>query len=123
MPTFITLAKVIDQGIGNIREMPGRLAAFKSLASQLGVTVQSVYYTTGSHDMVLTLEGVVGQQLTHYPRGSRDGCHLAPREARLAGQRADRDVACTLGQRDEGDRHWTVLIRSREARCCTVGEA
>jgi uncharacterized protein with GYD domain len=57
VPTFITLANFTDQGIRNIREMPGRLAAFKSLASQLGVTVQSVYYTTGSHDVVLTLEG------------------------------------------------------------------
>jgi len=57
VPTFIALGNFTDQGIRNIKETPGRLAAFKALAAQLGVTVQSIDYTIGSYDIVTVVEG------------------------------------------------------------------
>lgn len=57
MATYISLVSWTDQGIRNVKESPARAEAFKSLASKMGVTVKSMYYTTGAHDMVVTMEG------------------------------------------------------------------
>ncbi|MBU1236993.1 MAG: GYD domain-containing protein [Gammaproteobacteria bacterium] len=57
MATFITLVNFTDQGIKNIKESPARLDAFRTMATKMGLTVKSAYWTLGSHDMVLTVEG------------------------------------------------------------------
>ena len=57
MATFITLVNFTDQGIKNVKESPARFEAFRSLAEKMGVTVKSVYWTLGSHDIVVTVEG------------------------------------------------------------------
>jgi len=55
--TFITLVSFTDQGIKNVKDSPARLEAFRAMAEGLGVTVKSVFWTMGSYDMVLTVEG------------------------------------------------------------------
>jgi uncharacterized protein with GYD domain len=57
MPTFITLANLTDQGARAIKDSPDRFEAFKSLAEAAGITIKSVYWTTGAYDMVLVTEG------------------------------------------------------------------
>ena len=63
MPTFISLVNFTDQGIKNIKESPDRLQAFRSMAEKMGLKVKDVYYTVGSHDLVVISEGT-GEALT-----------------------------------------------------------
>ena len=57
MATFINLATFTDQGIKNIKESPDRLNAYRAMAEKMGLTVKSAYYTTGTYDMVVIVEG------------------------------------------------------------------
>lgn len=57
MATFITLVSFTDQGVKNIKDSPARFEAFRSMAEGLGVAVKSVFWTMGSFDMVVTVEG------------------------------------------------------------------
>jgi len=55
--TFIALLNFTDQGIRNVKESPARFEAFRAMAQELGVTVKSGFWTMGTYDMVVTLEG------------------------------------------------------------------
>lgn len=57
MATFITLVNFTDQGIRGVKDSPARFEAFRSMAEKMGVTVKSVYWTLGSYDIVVTVEG------------------------------------------------------------------
>jgi uncharacterized protein with GYD domain len=57
MATFVTLMSFADQGIRNVKDSPDRFEAFRAMAEKLGVTVKSAYWTMGSYDMVVTVEG------------------------------------------------------------------
>ena len=57
MATLITLVSFTDQGIKNVKDSPSRFEAFRSMAEELGLTVKSVFWTIGSYDMVVTVEG------------------------------------------------------------------
>lgn len=53
MPTYISLVDFTSQGIANIKDTVKRAKAFKQVAERMGVTITSLYYTVGSHDMVV----------------------------------------------------------------------
>jgi len=55
--TFVILSSFTDQGIRNVKDSPTRFETFRSMADGLGVTVKSVFWTLGSYDMVVTVEG------------------------------------------------------------------
>ncbi|HID80755.1 MAG TPA: GYD domain-containing protein [Chromatiales bacterium] len=57
MSTFVSLLNFTDQGILNIKDSPDRFNAFKAMAEQMGISVKAVYYTVGSYDMVVIVEG------------------------------------------------------------------
>jgi len=57
MATFVSLVSFTDQGIRDIKNSPARFDAFRAAAGKLGVTVKSVYWTVGSCDIVVTVEG------------------------------------------------------------------
>ena len=57
MPTFVSLVTLTDQGVKNIKESPQRFEAFKAMAEQAGIKIESVYYTQGQYDMVTIMEG------------------------------------------------------------------
>lgn len=57
MATFISLINFTDQGIRAIKDSPDRYQAFKALAEKVGVTVKAVFWTVGSYDLVLIVEG------------------------------------------------------------------
>ena len=57
MATFITLVSFTEQGIQNVKESPDRFEKFRSMAEGMGVSVKSAFWTVGSYDMVVTVEG------------------------------------------------------------------
>ncbi|MCG4455848.1 MULTISPECIES: GYD domain-containing protein [unclassified Pseudomonas] len=57
MATFISLVNFTDQGIRAVKDSPDRFQAFKALAEKVGVAVKAVYWTVGSYDLVLIVEG------------------------------------------------------------------
>lgn len=57
MATYISLVNLTDQGIKAVKDSPDRLNAFKAMAETMGVSIKSAYYTMGSYDLVLTVEG------------------------------------------------------------------
>jgi uncharacterized protein with GYD domain len=57
MATFISLLNFTDQGIRKIKESPNRAEAFTGMATKLGLTVKSMYWTAGNYDLVVVTEG------------------------------------------------------------------
>lgn len=57
MTTFITLVSFTEQGIKNVKDSPDRFEKFRSMAEEMGVSVKSAFWTIGSYDMVVTVEG------------------------------------------------------------------
>ncbi len=57
MATFVTLINFTDQGMRNIKESPARLEAFKTLLETQGGTVKNAFWTLGSYDLVVIVEG------------------------------------------------------------------
>lgn len=57
MATFISLINFTDQGIRNVKESPQRYETFRAMAEKLGVKINSIYYTVGSYDLVVVVEG------------------------------------------------------------------
>ena len=57
MATFVSPVSFTDQGIRNVKDSPARFDAFRAAAGKLGVTVKSVYWTVGSCDLVVTVDG------------------------------------------------------------------
>jgi uncharacterized protein with GYD domain len=57
MPAYITLATFTDQGARAIKDSPDRYEAFRTAAEAAGVSIKSVYWTTGAYDIVVVSEG------------------------------------------------------------------
>lgn len=57
MATFISLISFTEQGIKNVKDSPDRYEKFRLMAEGMGVTVKSAFWTIGSYDMVVTVEG------------------------------------------------------------------
>ncbi len=57
MATFITLLNFTDQGIKSVKDSPERFNTFRAAAEKTGLTIKSVHYTQGRHDLVLISEG------------------------------------------------------------------
>ena len=64
MATFISLITETQQGEENIRDSVARAARFEELAREFGVTIQGLYWTVGSVDGVLVLEGPDAETVT-----------------------------------------------------------
>ena len=57
MATFISLINFTEQGIKNVKDSPARAHAFTEMARKLDVEVKGIYWTVGSHDIVVIAEG------------------------------------------------------------------
>jgi len=57
MATYVVLANFTDQGIRNVKDSPERLSSFRAAAEKLGFSIRHAYYTVGTHDMVVIVEG------------------------------------------------------------------
>jgi uncharacterized protein with GYD domain len=56
MPTYITLLKYTQQGIGNIKRSPARLDAAKRAFKQAGADITQFYLVLGRYDAVVISE-------------------------------------------------------------------
>ena len=56
MPMYITLINWTDQGVKAVKDSPGRSAAFKQLAREMGCTVHGVFFTMGRYDIIARVE-------------------------------------------------------------------
>jgi uncharacterized protein with GYD domain len=56
MPSYITLLKWTQQGIGNVKDSPSRLDAGRKLFKKSGVKIKDTYLTMGRYDLVCIIE-------------------------------------------------------------------
>ena len=56
MPLYIAMTNWTDQGITGLNDSPGRAAAFKHLASEMGCTVHGLFFTMGRYDSAARIE-------------------------------------------------------------------
>jgi len=56
MPTYIALLKWTGQGIGNIKDSPGRLDAGRKAFKKMGVKIKDTYLTMGRYDLVCVID-------------------------------------------------------------------
>lgn len=56
MATYVALVEFTPQGMNAIRESPARAEAFTARAERMGVSVKSIYWTTGAYDGILIVE-------------------------------------------------------------------
>jgi uncharacterized protein with GYD domain len=52
VPTFVTLFNWTEQGVKSYKDSPSRVEAFNQQASNLGVRLRDVYWTSGPYDIV-----------------------------------------------------------------------
>jgi uncharacterized protein with GYD domain len=62
MTRYITLLKFTDRGARALRKSSARASAFGKAAKKAGVTVEGLYWTTGSYDGVLILRAANAQR-------------------------------------------------------------
>jgi uncharacterized protein with GYD domain len=56
MATYIVLSNFTDQGIRTVKDTTKRAAAVREMAKTCGIEMKSIYWTLGSHDLVVTVE-------------------------------------------------------------------
>ena len=56
MPTYISLLRLTQQGIQNIKESPNRLAASRKAFEAAGGRLRDIYVVTGQYDFVAVVE-------------------------------------------------------------------
>ena len=56
MPLYVTLYKLTDQGIKNIKDSPKRLEAASKSLEAVGGKLLGAYYTLGEYDLVVISE-------------------------------------------------------------------
>ena len=64
MATYITLFRLTQQGIGNIKESPARLDAAKQAARAMGGEVKAFYLVMGQYDGVIITEAPDDEAVT-----------------------------------------------------------
>ncbi|MCH7591502.1 MAG: GYD domain-containing protein [Planctomycetes bacterium] len=55
MTRYVVLLNFTEKGIGGIKDSVQRSAAFRASAEKAGATVESLFWTLGSHDGVIVL--------------------------------------------------------------------
>ena len=56
MATYITAIRLTDQGMKDIRSTCKRAEQFRKMASELGIQITGLYWTTGSTDGILIFD-------------------------------------------------------------------
>jgi len=64
MATYITLFRLTQQGIGNIKESPARLDAAKQAARAMGGEIKAFYLVMGQYDGVIITEAPDDEAVT-----------------------------------------------------------
>ncbi|SFA75134.1 Uncharacterized protein, contains GYD domain [Collimonas sp. OK607] len=56
MATYIVLSNFTDQGIRTVKDTTKRAAAVREMAKKFGIEMKDIYWTLGSHDLVVTFD-------------------------------------------------------------------
>ncbi|MHC4737351.1 MAG: GYD domain-containing protein [Planctomycetota bacterium] len=64
MATFIALVDFTQKGIQDFNTTADRAGLFKEMAKKARVTVKKIYWTMGSHDAVVIMEGPNDEAVT-----------------------------------------------------------
>jgi uncharacterized protein with GYD domain len=56
MPTYISMLRYTQQGIGNIKSAPARIDAAKEAYKKAGGELKAIYLTMGQYDLVVITE-------------------------------------------------------------------
>ncbi len=56
MATYIVLSNFTDQGIRTVKDTTKRAAAVREMAKKCGIEMKDIYWTLGSHDLVVTFD-------------------------------------------------------------------
>ena len=56
MPTYVTLCKLTDQGVKDIKNMPKRIRAAKKMVETVGGKITGFYLTIGDYDYIAISE-------------------------------------------------------------------
>lgn len=56
MPFYISLINFTDQGLKDIKNVPGRIAAARNDAAELGGSIDQVFLTMGAYDVITISE-------------------------------------------------------------------
>jgi uncharacterized protein with GYD domain len=66
MPTYVSLINWTDQGIRNVKDTAQRAGAAEELAQKHGASLERVYWTVGSYDLVGILEAPDDESVTAF---------------------------------------------------------
>jgi uncharacterized protein with GYD domain len=66
MATYILLAKLTDQGIKTVKDIPSRRAAARTTAESFGITLREGFLTMGQYDVVLVLDAPNGESVAKF---------------------------------------------------------
>jgi uncharacterized protein with GYD domain len=66
MATFIALSSFTDQGIRNVKDTVKRADMVKEAAQKAGITMKEIFWTLGSHDMVVIFEAPDDASITAF---------------------------------------------------------
>ena len=64
MATYIVLSNFTDQGVRNVKDTTKRSEGVRKAAKKLGVTVEDIYWTLGSHDVVAIFDAPDAETVT-----------------------------------------------------------
>ncbi len=56
MKRYITLLTFTEKGFKSIKESPQRVAAFRAMAEKAGAKINSLYWTTGPYDGLISFD-------------------------------------------------------------------
>ncbi|SFH60293.1 Uncharacterized protein, contains GYD domain [Collimonas sp. OK307] len=56
MATYIVLSNFTYQGIRTVKDTTKRAAAVREMAKKCGIEMKDIYWTLGSHDLVVTFD-------------------------------------------------------------------
>jgi len=66
MATFIALGSFTEQGIRNVKDTVKRADMVKEAAQKAGITMKEIFWTLGSHDMVVIFEAPDDASITAF---------------------------------------------------------
>jgi len=64
MTTYILLVNWTDQGIRDVKNTLDRVKSFRKTAQAMGITVDALKWTLGSHDLVVTVDAPDDETVT-----------------------------------------------------------
>jgi len=76
MPKYIALVNWTDKGIKEVKDSPARVDKAKALAKKHGGSMEQLYMTMGSHDLVAIFDMPDDETMARFALASGSGGHI-----------------------------------------------